>query len=131
MNGYTCAKTLTLSGIRYEPGDPVPAEAVLPNRVRALKNEGFLTDWTEQQPSEGVPLSIVRDGSVMNITASPDSVAAAVWILQLTAEESVKAIETTVDETVLILIHALDSRKSVKAAAQTRAETLRGGGETG
>lgn len=49
---------------------------------------------------------------------------AAICSLQLTAEESAKAIETMTDETALILIHALDGRKTVKAAAEAKAKKL-------
>lgn len=61
---------------------------------------------------------------MLDVPAAPESVVTFVQNLQLTAEESTKAIETMTDDTALILIHALDGRKTVKAAAQARAAAL-------
>lgn len=69
-------------------------------------------------------IPITRDGGVLEVPADPESIVTLVQNLQLTAEESAKVIETMTDETSLILIHALDSRKTVKAAAQARAAAL-------
>lgn len=64
------------------------------------------------------------DDGVLEVTAPVESIVAAIRNLQLTAEESVKAIETMTDEMALILIHALDGRKTVKAAAEARAKKV-------
>lgn len=69
-------------------------------------------------------IPITRDGGVLKVPADPESIVTLVQNLQLTAEESTKTIEAMTDETALILIHALDSRKTVKAAAQARAAAL-------
>lgn len=185
MNGYTCIKALVLGGIGYTAGSNIPAEAVLPGRVRALIKQGYISpadsqkaDVAPELPGEAVAelqqqvtqlqaaadsaqaelqqvtderdslreqlaeadahtaperiiIPITKDGGVLEVPAAPESVVAAVCNLQLTAEDSIKAIETMTDETALILIHALDSRKTVKAAAQARAEALsQAGGDT-
>lgn len=136
MNGYICTKGLTLSGAEYAPGDTIPAEAVLPHRVRALKNQGYIAAQTEaattatgaaQEPdNEPTPIVIplTRDGGVFELLAAPASIVACACTLQLTAEKAIEAIEATEDGDALVLIHALDSRKTVMAAAKARAEKL-------
>lgn len=136
MNGYICTKGLTLSGTEYVPGDSIPAEAVLPHRVRALKNQGYIAAQVEaaaappEEPQaatkEPVPIVIplTRDGGVYELVAAPESIVAAACNLQLTAEKAVEAIKAMEDGDALVLIHALDSRKTVMAAAQARAEEL-------
>lgn len=74
-------------------------------------------------------IPLTGDGGVLEVPADPESIVTFVQSLQLTAEESTKAIETMTDDTALILIHALDGRKTVKAAAQTRAAALEASGE--
>lgn len=179
MNGYICIKALVLGGIGYTAGSNIPAEAVLPGRVRALIKQGYISPSADEPASvpaqegraeavEGLrqqitqlqadagavqaelqqvinerdelrerlmsseahidPVKIIvplaRDGGVLEVPADPESIVTFVQNLQLTAEESTKAIESMTDDTALILIHALDGRKTVKAAAQARAAIL-------
>lgn len=42
MSTYICLKSVTLCGIRYNAGDIIPADAVLPSRIRTLINQGFI-----------------------------------------------------------------------------------------
>ena len=136
MSGYICIKGLTLSGAQYEPGDPIPAEAVLPNRVRALVSQKYIAVQSEtavagpeapqERPTEPalIVIPLTRDGAVCEVEAAPVSIVAAACTLQLTAEEATEQIKAMDDETAIILIHALDSRKTVKAAAEARAKEL-------
>lgn len=175
MDGYTCIKALVLGGVGFAAGDNIPAEAVLPGRVRTLIKQGYIAPANTQKanvapelPGEAVAelqqqiadlqaelqqttaernelqekltaaeagiavvgdpiiitIPLTKEDGVLEVPASPESIVAAVCNLQVTAEESIKTIETMTDETALILIHALDTRKTVKAAAQARAETL-------
>ena len=48
----------------------------------------------------------------------------AVDIIQTNAEDSVKAIADVSSEAVLIFVHAIDSRSSIKKAAKKRASVL-------
>lgn len=179
MNGYTCIKALVLGGIGYTAGSNIPAEAVLPGRVRTLIKQGYISPATDEpapvpaleghteavaelqeqiaqlhaeaetaqaelqqviserdelkgrleSPEEHTtPVEIIipltRDGGVLEVPASPDTIVMVMCNLQLTAEESTRTIETMTDETALILIHALDGRKTVKTAAEARAKKL-------
>lgn len=179
MNGYTCIKALVLGGVGYTAGSNIPAEAVLPGRVRALIKQGYISPATDEptpvpaleghaeavaelqgqivqlraeaeaaraelqqvicerdelkgrlESSEEhtdpakIIIPLTKDGGVLEVPADPDTIVAVMCSLQLTAEESTKTIETMTDETALILIHALDGRKTVKTAAEARAKKL-------
>lgn len=66
------------------------------------------------------PSPLLRRGGVVELDATPDAVVQAVCILQQRAEEAVTTIAEVEDQSVLILVNACDSRKSVKAAAKER-----------
>lgn len=170
MDGYTCIKALVLGGVGYTAGSNIPAEAVLPGRVRSLIKQGYIAPTSTQKanvapelPGEAVAelqqqitelqvelqqaaaernelqeklaagefgdpititIPITKDDGILEVNATPESIVAAMCNLQLAADESIEAIKTMTDDTALILIHALDGRKTVKAAAQSRAAEL-------
>lgn len=55
MSTYICLKSVTLCGVRYNAGDIIPADAVLPSRFRTLINQGFIMKnaLPESSPSGG------------------------------------------------------------------------------
>lgn len=82
---------------------------------------------TESGAYEGtVQISVngESDGEVIAIPATPEEIQQVFSIIQLTAEEGVKAIADVKSENVLILLHAADTRKTVKEAAKKQADNL-------
>ena len=63
-------------------------------------------------------------GKAAEVTATPEQIKHTFDILQCTAEDGVKYIAEITDETVLLLIHAADSRKTVKNAAKEQRDKL-------
>lgn len=136
MNGYICIKSLTLGGIAYNAGEAIPAEAVLPNRVRALAKQGYIAPQNEtttapQEPPQSEPptpapivLPITKDGGVLELVAAPSDIIQVVSILQLKVEEAAKAVVDVESEEALILIDALETRKTVRTAIQAKAEAM-------
>ena len=47
MDGFLCLKAMILSGRGYMPGDFIPADTVLPSRVRALVRQKYITPRTD------------------------------------------------------------------------------------
>ncbi len=52
--GYVCLKSLMLGDTNYNPGDPIPSEAVAASRVRPLAAYGYIkevniSDFSEQE----------------------------------------------------------------------------------
>ena len=83
-----------------------------------------------QQPA-GIVFTIpikTGDGEVENMEVNPETVAEAVSVLQMTADDAAKHIANMIDTTALIVIDACDSRKTVKNAAAGRAVALEADG---
>ena len=63
-------------------------------------------------------------GKATDVTATPEQIKHTFAILQCTAEDGAKCIADITDETVLLLVHAADSRKTVKNAAKEQKDKL-------
>ena len=63
-------------------------------------------------------------GKATDVTAAPEQIQHTFGILQCTAEDAAKYIAGITDETVLLIIHAADSRKTVKNAAKEQRDKL-------
>ena len=133
--GYICQKTLTLFGTEYQPGAIIPAEAVLGSRVRSLMTCGYIVDEAtgntapapaEEDPDDGMVHVPVMQGvhDELDIPITKDDAALIFCLMQETAEKAIWEVNEINDENVLIVIHATDSRKSVKNAAKERASSL-------
>lgn len=143
--GYICTKAINLGGTEYVPGDVIPAEAILPSRVRALTNQKYIApaggyipeaahqEQQEQQSPVTIPIPIGNGDDSFVLEVDGATVAQAAIILQLTAENAVEAIAGVANEDALLLVHAMDSRKTVKAAAEKQAAALKEqqGGQSG
>lgn len=137
MNGFICTKALTLGGVGYEVGQEIPPEAVLPNRVRALKHQGYIAHKVEtaaaaaEEPQEEpkaptpVVIPITKDGKVLELCVAPADIVMAVSAMQHNAEDAAKVVSGIESEEALILIDALDTRKTVKAAILSRVEAMK------
>lgn len=137
---YICLKACVLGGVQYGQGDSVPEEAVLPTRATALQRMGYLAEQTPQTgyvemettpdtEMEGIPDTpilvpvVFSDGSA-DLPMWPEDIRTVFCILQKNAEDASKAIAAVEREETLMLLHAADSRKTVKAAAAARAKAL-------
>lgn len=112
---YTCLKMATFGGVKYRPGDVVEAEMIQPGRARAMQDMGIIAECQELEVGkvEALSLPITAEGGVVELDATPDAVVQAVCILQQRAEDAVATISEVEDQSVLILVNACDSRKSV------------------
>ena len=133
MGVYTCIKPANFAGVKYMPGDIVPAEAIPADRVGAVIRLGLIAEAQpaqEVQPAPPAPFTVpvtLEDGTVYDVEVTPETVVEAVTVLQMTAEDAMHRIKTVTDDTALILIDACESRKTVKKAAAARAAELEGG----
>lgn len=64
------------------------------------------------------------DDQNVDVPATPEEIQRSFAILQMNAEEGVKAIADVKSENVLIIVHAIDNRKTVKEAAKKQADNL-------
>ncbi len=87
-----------------------------------LQEEGFL--------SENIVIISVKGGTdgdneqITTILMTPDEIQQVFSIMQQNADEGSKAIAAIQSENVLILLHAADSRKTIKEAAKKQVDNL-------
>lgn len=97
--------------------------------------EGFEQEAVELQYAEGmafdgvVIIPIRKDGDEENgqqmaLPMTPEEIVQAAVIMQHKADDAVKAVAELDNENVLIFLHAVDSRSSVKTAAKKQAGKL-------
>lgn len=160
MRAFTCLKPATFAGVKYMPGDVIPAEAIPAGRVTAVIRMGLVAEHKEAAPGtqetaatreaelreelertrealeaaqtaqesaggpEGIVIPLTRDGGAFEAVTTVEGLLQVTSVLQMTVENAQKAIADITDETVLILIHGLDSRKGIQTAAEKRAQAL-------
>ena len=124
-------KPCSFGGEKFYIGDEIPTESVL--NPKEQENMGVLavvfTDGEEPAPeteaSEKVSvLDINIDGMTLSITA--EGLQAVVDAMRATATDAEPIVSGMDDGDALILLHACDSRKAIKAAAESRAAALGG-----
>ena len=77
--------------------------------------------------SDNAGFTVTVKGEGDNVTAvscSAEDVQSVVDVLQMNAEDGAKAVASVQSDSVLILLHALDTRATVKKAAQKQHDTL-------
>lgn len=77
--------------------------------------------------SDNAGFTVTAKGEGDNVTAvscSAEDVQSVVDVLQMNAEDGAKAVASVKSDSVLILLHALDTRATVKKAAQKQHDTL-------
>lgn len=132
MGVYTCIKPANFAGVKYMPGDIVPAEAIPADRVGAVIRLGLIAEAQpaqEVQPAPPAPFTVpvrAADGTTYDVEVTPEAVVEIVTVLQLPVEAATDHIKAIMDDNTLILIDACESRKTVKKAAAARAAELEG-----
>lgn len=89
----------------------------------------YVAELEETEPGtyDGIVQIAVKgatDGQYTAIPARPEEIQQVFSIIQLNAEDGARAIADVKSENVLILLHAADSRKTVKNAAKEQADKL-------
>lgn len=77
--------------------------------------------------SDNAGFTVTVKGEGDNVTAvscSAEDVQSVVDVLQMNAEDGAKAVASVKSDSVLVLLHALDTRATVKKAAQKQHDTL-------
>lgn len=73
----------------------------------------------------GFTVTVKGEGdNVTAVSCSAEDVQSVVDVLQMNAEDGAKAVASVKSDSVLILLHALDTRATVKKAAQKQHDTL-------
>lgn len=129
MGGYIVQRKCRILDKISLPGDEIPIEAVPPDLENRLVERGYLAKNGVAAQAAGaeveVPIS-TKEGILM-LKMTPADIVDAIRIRQANAEDAAKAVAFVASEETLILINALDDRKTVKTAAH--AEAARRGGK--
>ena len=95
---------------------------VLEMKQKELQEEGFLSEGT-------VKISVKGDSDEDNgrqtvVLATPEEIQMAFSIMQMNAADGAEAIAGIGSENVLILLHAADTRKTIKDAAKKQTDNI-------
>lgn len=103
------------------------AEKKTANRLAELQEYATGLEEIESQGYDGIIQITVKsdfDGEYTTISANSEEIQQVFIIMQLNTEEGVKAIAEVKSENILILLHAADSRKTIKNAAKEQVDKL-------
>lgn len=103
------------------------AEQKRAGQLAELQEHVAELEETEPGEYEGAIQIAVKgasDGQYTAVPAKPEEIQQVFFIMQLNAEDGARAIADVRSENVLILLHAIDSRKTVKNAAKEQADKL-------
>ena len=103
------------------------AEKEWAGRMAELQGGAARLDVTDPGAYDGmvtIPVKGASDGQYTAISASVEEIQQVFEIMQMNAEDGARAIPNVESENVLILLHAADSRKTIKDAAKRQADKL-------
>lgn len=109
-----------------EQVDEMVVDAVAEAEQRYADKMAKLNEKVSNAYSGTVIITVKGDSNEqdMDITVTSEEIQQVFKIQQLTAEEGARVIADVTNENVLILLHAADSRKTIKEAAKKQADNL-------
>lgn len=123
-------KPCCFGGKQFFIGEEIPEEFVLDPKAQEMM--GTLVIVAESQGSEtpaAVSVTLHSKQGDMSLSVTADGIQSVFDALTGDVEDAKKTIKEMTDEDALILLHAAESRKSVQAAAEARANELSEGGQ--
>lgn len=123
-------KPCCFGGKQFFIGEEIPEEFVLdPKAQEMMGTLVIVTNGTETKSVETVSVTLHSKQGDMPLTVSSDGIQSIFDALTGDVEYAKKTVKEMTDEDALILLHAAESRKSVQAAAEARANELSEGGQ--
>ena len=132
---YIALKTCKFAGQNFLAGESIPEELVDVRAVRRLKKQRILMVVDEQKEEQKdvvvVPamkqlfaVPILTKESSFSVDLEAEELKTLFVVLQSNADKAGHLIAEQVNKDLLLCVHALDSRKSVKEAAKDKATAL-------
>ena len=128
---YIALKPCNFAGQTFLAGKTVPAELVDARAVGRLKRQGILVEADEQKEVVKAPVGeqlftvpILADGGELSVELKPEELKTLFMVLQSNADKAGKLVAKQDNKDLLLCVHALDNRKSVKEAAKDKATSL-------
>lgn len=130
---FIALKPCMFAGHEFVAGETVPTEIVDVRAVKRLKQQRILAEAdgetqavTVQTPA-GKPLftvPVLTDNSVLPVELPAEDLETLFMVLQKNANDAGDIVAEQTNKDLLLCIHALDSRKTVKSLAKERATEL-------
>lgn len=126
-------KPCSFGGKKFFVGEQIPVESVMD--PRAQEKMGVLAIVNEEPAPAPAPETVINEVDSMTVVIrdkegdiplnlTREGLQAVVDVLTVKPADAEDVIEKMVDGDALILVHIVDSRKAVKAAAEERAKAL-------
>lgn len=127
MKGFIAKRSCSFGGVDYSVGEFIPHEAVMPNRVAALKATNTIAEVNmpeEQQGEIMVEIPIINGDELFYVGLTTQEIIDVVTIMQQNTETATSSIAEITNHDQLIMLDTLESRKGVKEVVKKRAEAL-------
>lgn len=133
---YVAIKPCRFGGQAFRIGEGIPAELVQPGSAKNLIKMGIIAD-TEPvaplqeapQPIDTIPIDLHTDEGDLALRITAASLQKVFDALTVSVGKAEPVIQTITEADALILLHAADSRKSIKDLVAARAKEITGEGE--
>ena len=132
---FIALKPCEFAGQRFLAGNSIPTELVHPGAVKRLKKQRMIAEANEQkevvevavEQTETKPLftvPVLAEEGTLPVELPAEDLEVLFMVLQKTADEAGNIIAEQTNKDLLLCIHALDSRKTVKNVAKEKATAL-------
>ena len=128
---YVALKPCCFAGHNFKIGEIVPDAIVHPGNANNLVKMGVIAEQNApnetvvvHEPLDTMAVVIHAENGDLTLNLTAEGLQAVVDVLTSTVEEAEPIVEAMTDGDALILLHAADSRKGIKAAAEDRAQAL-------
>ena len=129
---YIALKPCVFGGVKYKVNDLIPDEVIAKPKklVDAKTIAPQKADIKEAVNNTGsFMFPMLSDGELTEIDTTIESLSTALIILQKSSDDATDEINKSVDEDMLFMVSALESRKTVKSAADKRLKAVNGQGD--
>lgn len=126
---FTALKPCTIAGKKYIIDDEVDVSMLSDEEIAFLCKRKFIiagkdNDVIVSDKPAMLDVPVINKDETLTVSMTGEQLCEVIGLLQRTADEAIEAIKGITDDGQLVLIHRLDSRKTVQAAAKERHEAL-------
>ena len=134
---YIALKPCSFAGLNYLIGNEVPEEVLQPASIKSLIKMGVIaatgnetTVADAQSPAESaqspekVSIHVEVDEGTLELCVPAEGLQQLFNAMLVNVGQAEKAVEQMTDVDTLVLLSLVDSRKSIKAAAEARAKAI-------
>lgn len=133
---YVALKPCCFAGHRFRIGDNIPGEMIHPGSANNLVKMGVIAERAGEDTPDAAPeatpvneaaaitVAIHAEEGDLPLELTQEGLQAVVDVLTSDVKDAEPVIAALNDGDALILLHATDTRKSIKTAAEARAKAL-------